>query len=218
MITIGGIEFDLKLSLLIILSTILPMLDYYDNRLTGSVLVDRVLLYLVAPLLVIVLVLRESPAGYGFRLGNWRVGLLYTVAGCAGMALILWFVARTPAMQNYYAKRTPAELPALLATTGVYFLSGNSCGVASCSLGWPPSWGLARPSCCRQCLCLHAPEQAGTGNAEHDFWRHCLWLCGLAVRLLLLPLSDSLVYCGFHDAHCQRPAGLSRRDPSGSAI
>ena len=115
MITIGGIEFDLKLSLLIILSTILPMLDYYDNRLTGSVLVDRVLLYLVAPLLVIVLVLRESPAGYGFRLGNWRVGLLYTVAGCAGMALILWFVARTPAMQNYYAKRTPAELPALVA-------------------------------------------------------------------------------------------------------
>lgn len=121
MITIGGIEFDLKLSLLIILSTILPMLDYYDNRLTGSVLADRVLLYLVAPLLVIVLVLRESPAGYGFRPGNWRVGLLYTVAGCVGMALILWFVARTPAMQDYYAKRTPAGVPALLATTGVYF-------------------------------------------------------------------------------------------------
>src|SRR5690606_29215702 len=62
---------------------------------------------------------RESPAAYGFQIGNWRVGLLYVVIGCVGMALILWFIARTPAMQGYYQRRASPNVFALVYNTGV---------------------------------------------------------------------------------------------------
>lgn len=118
--TIGGIEFDLKLTFLIILSTIVPMLDYYGHRLTGVKAYDRFLWYFAIPMLVIVLLFRESPASYGFRLGNWRVGLAWTLAACLSMAIILWFLARSPAMQAYYDARAPArEVGRLIFLNGV---------------------------------------------------------------------------------------------------
>lgn len=118
--TIGGIEFDLKLTFLIILSTIIPMLDYYGHRLTGVKAYDRFLWYFAIPMLVIVLLFRESPASYGFRLGNWRVGLAWTLAACLSMAIILWFLARSPAMQAYYDARAPArEVGRLIFLNGV---------------------------------------------------------------------------------------------------
>jgi membrane protease YdiL (CAAX protease family) len=118
--TIGGVEFDLKLTFLIILSTIVPMLDYYGHRLTGVKAYDRFLWYFAIPMLVIVLLFRESPASYGFRIGNWRVGLAWTLAACLGMAIILWFLARAPAMQAYYDARAPTrEVGRLLFLNGV---------------------------------------------------------------------------------------------------
>ena len=118
--TISGIEFDLKLTFLIILSTIIPMLDYYGHRLTGVKAYDRFLWYFAIPMLVIVLLFRESPASYGFRLGNWRIGLAWTLAACLSMAIILWFLARSPAMQAYYDARAPArEVGRLIFLNGV---------------------------------------------------------------------------------------------------
>jgi membrane protease YdiL (CAAX protease family) len=100
--TIGGVEFDLKLTFLIIIGTILPMLDYYKHQITGTKAYDRVVLYFIIPMIIILLLFRERPADYGFKLGNWREGLLWTVGACAVLAVILFFLARTPAMQAYY--------------------------------------------------------------------------------------------------------------------
>ncbi len=119
MVTIGGVEFDLKLTLLIILSTILPMIDHYNHHITGNKAYDRLVLYFIIPMVLILLIFRESPAAYGFQIGNWRVGLLYVVIGCVGMALILWFIARTPAMQGYYQRRASPNVFALVYNTGV---------------------------------------------------------------------------------------------------
>lgn len=119
MITIGGVEFDLKLSFLIIYSTVIPMLDYYNHSITGTKAYDRLLLYFVIPMLIIIFVLRMPPRDFGFQLGNWRVGLLWTVVGCAGMALVLWFVARTPGMQQYYSERAPQNVGRLIFLNGV---------------------------------------------------------------------------------------------------
>ena len=74
MITIGGVEFDLKLSFLIIYSTVVPMIDYYNHQITGTKAYDRLLLYFIIPMLIIVFVLRMPPQEFGFQLGNWRVG------------------------------------------------------------------------------------------------------------------------------------------------
>jgi len=118
-VTIGGIEFDLKLTLIIIMGTILPMIDRYNHRITGTKAYDRIILYLVIPMIVIMFLFREKPAIYGFRLGDWRTGLIWTVVGCAGMAIILYFIARTPAMQEYYSAKAPESTPYLLYITAV---------------------------------------------------------------------------------------------------
>lgn len=119
MITIGGVEFDLKLSFLIIYSTVVPMLDYYGHLITGTKAYDRFIFYFIIPMLIIIFLFRESPKDFGFQLGNWRVGLMWTVIGCVGMAIILWFLARTPAMQAYYVKKAPETVGRLLWLNGV---------------------------------------------------------------------------------------------------
>ncbi len=117
--TIGGVEFDLKLTLIIILGTLLPMIDYYNHRITGTKAYDRMVLYFVIPMIIILLIFRDRPSEYGFRIGDWRTGLMWVVIGCVSMAVILWFAARTPAMQRYYAAKAPDNVAYLLYITAV---------------------------------------------------------------------------------------------------
>lgn len=123
--TIGGVEFDLKLTFLIILGTVVPMLDAYSHRffnpqqIAGAKAYDRFIFYFIIPMIVILLLYRDSPAEYGFRLGDWRKGLMWTVIGCVGMAIILWFVARTPAMQRYYEAKAPESTAFLIYIAAV---------------------------------------------------------------------------------------------------
>ncbi|MFQ5398221.1 MAG: type II CAAX prenyl endopeptidase Rce1 family protein [Anaerolineae bacterium] len=118
-VTIGGVEFNSQLLLLVILSTVLPMIDYYGHHLTGTKAYDRVILYFIIPLLVVLLIFRGTPFDYGFQIGRWRTGLTWTAAVCAGMALVLWFVARSPGMQQYYEARAPESVLRLVYLTGV---------------------------------------------------------------------------------------------------
>ncbi len=85
----------------IVATTLLLVVDSY-HTLWGDRLLTRTLLYLVAPLGIILLVFRESPARYGFRLGDWRAGLMWTLGACAGLAVLMAVVARTPAFREYY--------------------------------------------------------------------------------------------------------------------
>ncbi|MEJ2746599.1 MAG: CPBP family intramembrane metalloprotease [Anaerolineae bacterium] len=117
--TIGGIAFDLKLMLFVILATVVPMLDYYNHRLTSQKAYDRVIFYFIIPMLVVLLIFRETPSDFGFQWGNWRVGLGWTAVVAVVLAIILWFVARTPAMQAYYEARAPKEILHLIYLNGV---------------------------------------------------------------------------------------------------
>ncbi|MCP5101678.1 MAG: CPBP family intramembrane metalloprotease [Chloroflexi bacterium] len=117
--TIGGVEFDLKLTLIIILGTVVPMLDYYGHTIFKTKAYDRFVWYFIIPVLVITLLFREPVSGFGFKVGNWRVGLMWTAGACIGMAIILWFVARTPGMQQYYNARAPRAMWRLIFQNGV---------------------------------------------------------------------------------------------------
>ena len=62
---------------------------------------DRLVLFLLVPLLVVVLGFRERPSRYGLRVGDWRVGLPLAIIGCAVMTpVVLWFAdaARQPGL------------------------------------------------------------------------------------------------------------------------
>lgn len=105
------LHFDREIVAITILSTLLLMLDYYE-RLTPRKEIDRVALYLLIPLLVIVLAFRKSPREYGFQWGDWRAGLALTGIVAALAAPLLWLIARSdPAMLRYYAQQWSAAAP-----------------------------------------------------------------------------------------------------------
>jgi uncharacterized protein len=86
------------------------LLDGYHNFFPLKVY-DRLLLYLIIPLIFIVALFRQSPAAYGFRLGDWRAGLLYTLVGCVAVTILLYFLGKTGAFQTYYSGWGGGKLP-----------------------------------------------------------------------------------------------------------
>ncbi|GAB4483441.1 MAG: hypothetical protein OHK0031_06740 [Anaerolineales bacterium] len=109
-------RFDAKIITLTIASTLLLMVDYY-HTLTPFKALDRTILYLAAPLLLIWLLFRQSPAEYGLRLGDWRAGLTFTLFAIAVMTPILWLILRgNSAMRSYYAPLSSSPIPLPLET------------------------------------------------------------------------------------------------------
>ena len=103
------LSFDWKVITITIMSTLLLMVDYY-HRITAEKWLDRTILYLVIPLVIILAVFRENPREYGFQLGDWKAGLAITGLAIALIAPVLWLVARGEAMQSYYDQQL-AGLP-----------------------------------------------------------------------------------------------------------
>ena len=96
------LNFDWKIVAVTIISTLLLMVDHY-HKLTAFKYWDRVFLYLIVPLLIIVVLFRESPYEYGFSLGDWKLGILYTVIGILFMAPVIYYLGSGDAsMQKYY--------------------------------------------------------------------------------------------------------------------
>lgn len=96
------LHFDWKIVTITVASTLLLLVDYY-HRLTAHKYWDRVLLYLVIPLVFILLLFRENPREYGFTLGDWKAGLVITLAGILVMAPVIWFLGKSdPSMTDYY--------------------------------------------------------------------------------------------------------------------
>ena len=96
------LHFDWKTVTITIVSTLLLMVDHY-HPLTSYKYWDRVILYLVIPLLIIILFFRENPKDFGFSLGDWKVGLIITVIGILFMAPIIYYLGSDDeSMRQYY--------------------------------------------------------------------------------------------------------------------
>lgn len=94
--------FDWKVVTITIVSTLLLMVDYY-HRLTAYKYWDRVILYLVIPLLIILFVFRENPKEFGFFLGDWKAGFLMTAIGILIMAPVIYYLGHgNESMKSYY--------------------------------------------------------------------------------------------------------------------
>ena len=105
------LQFNWNLVIATIVTTLLLMVDHY-HRFTESKALDRFFLYLVIPLIIIVVFLREDPREYGFQLGDWKAGLALTGIVIAIAAPILWLTAKgDPTMQEYYEWLLGPELP-----------------------------------------------------------------------------------------------------------
>jgi membrane protease YdiL (CAAX protease family) len=80
--------------------------------------IDRLVLYALVPLVLIVFGVRDRPARYGIRLGDWRWGLALTLVGCALMTpIVLWF-ATLPDARAWYAPSW-SSLPDVVLTNAM---------------------------------------------------------------------------------------------------
>lgn len=115
---------DWKTSVLTVVSTLLILIGYYQSF-TPWKFLDRFILFLLIPLAVIVFVFRESPAVYGFRLGNWRLGLMITLGTCVVLTPLIWFAINLDgSLKNYYQGMYDGSLvwPVMLELIGWEFL------------------------------------------------------------------------------------------------
>ncbi len=109
------LRMDWKVATAIVVSTLTLSVGHYRHILAYKSF-DRMLLYLGVPLLIILFVFRESPAQYGFQIGDWKAGLTLTAVSCAVMAIVVVFVARTGEFRNYYALRVNPAIPVPIDT------------------------------------------------------------------------------------------------------
>ena len=108
-----NLHIDREAATITIVSTLLLMVDYYHN-ISGITVIDRVALYLVIPLGIILFAERKHPRDYGFTFGDWKAGLALTGIVIAIAAPILWLVSRLdPSMQAYYGDQLNLGLPIL---------------------------------------------------------------------------------------------------------
>ena len=113
----GLLKFDLHIdreaAAITIISTLLLMVDYYHN-ISGVTVIDRVGLYLIVPLGIIIFAQRKHPREYGFTFGDWKAGLTLTGIVIAIGAPILWLASRVdPSIQKYYGDQLTMGLPIL---------------------------------------------------------------------------------------------------------
>ncbi len=104
------LNFDWKIVTVTVLSTLLLLVDYY-RALTPYKYLDRLLLYFIIPLAVILLLFREHPREYGFTLGDWKLGLTYTVIGIVLMAPVIYYLGHGDASMKTYYERFLIGLP-----------------------------------------------------------------------------------------------------------
>lgn len=97
------LNIDWKIALITIVSTLLLTVDHYYSP-TGANHFDSLLLLLVIPLLITIIIFRDSPGDYGFKIGNWKLGLVLTILGCLLMVPIIWYLGtQNSSMGNYYS-------------------------------------------------------------------------------------------------------------------
>lgn len=103
-----------EIAIITIVSTLLIIIDQYHNF-TGTKAYDRLILFMIIPILMILLVEKKTLKDYGFQLGDWKAGLAIMAVSVAVMAPILWFITKSnPAMIDYYVDRYSSSMIGLV--------------------------------------------------------------------------------------------------------
>jgi len=130
-ITLFGLVLPVRASVAVAVVTFALLFDYSrtfipdDPSILGApidrtvaISLERLVLYGLVPLAVIVLGFGDRPGRFGLTLGEWRLGAALTVFGCVVMTpIVLWF-ASLPDVRAFYAPNA-APLGRLVATNVV---------------------------------------------------------------------------------------------------
>jgi len=111
-----GLELPARATIACVVGTLALVTDWYYNFAENFIptptypdtlrhaAYDHFVLYFMIPMIIVVLVFRRKPADYGFRLGDWKMGLRLTLIAWAIAAPILFIAGRSPDVQEYYVR------------------------------------------------------------------------------------------------------------------
>jgi len=96
------LNIDWKIAVITTVSTILIMVDYYYSP-TFNNHFDSILLFILIPLVITLIIFRDNPADLGFKLGDWKTGLILVFLSLILMTPIIWYLGtKHPGMREYY--------------------------------------------------------------------------------------------------------------------
>lgn len=132
-----GLELPFRASVAIVVVTLAVLLDYSRTFIPEPIRalgmgpeglryqsIERLALFLLMPLAVVIFGFRDTPARYGLRLGDWRWGIGLIVVGCAVMTPVVILLASLPDFRAYYAPSI-APLPDMLITNTLDLVSAE---------------------------------------------------------------------------------------------
>jgi membrane protease YdiL (CAAX protease family) len=136
-VSVFGVELPVRASVAIVVATLAILFDYSRTFIPESIRelglaadglryqsIERLVLFLLVPLAIVVFGFRDNPGRYGLRLGDWRWGLGLIAVGIAVMTPIVIFLASLPDFRAYYAPSV-APVPDLLVTNALDLISAE---------------------------------------------------------------------------------------------
>lgn len=127
-IDLVGLRLPTRASAAVAIATFVLLVDFSRILLPATVIaagrspeglrgvaLERLVLFIVVPLIVVLLTFRDRPSCYGWTLGDWTAGAVLLLVGAAAMTpIVLWF-ATLPDVRAYYAP-SAAPLPHVVLT------------------------------------------------------------------------------------------------------
>ncbi len=110
-----GLDLPLRATVAILVMTLVLLFDYSRSFIPADIqalgraaealryqALERVILFGLVPLVVVVVVFRDRPTNYGLGIGDWRWGLGLAIAGGAVMTPIVLAVGSNAQFSSYY--------------------------------------------------------------------------------------------------------------------
>jgi hypothetical protein len=129
-VTLVGLRLPVRASVAVAVVTFALLFDYSRTFIPGganagrgpdamlATSFERVILFGLVPLLVVLVGFRDRPSRYGLTVGEWRWGAALVLIGCAVMTpIVLWF-ATLPDVRAWYGQ-AGAPVGQLLLTNGL---------------------------------------------------------------------------------------------------
>ena len=134
-VEVMGLGLPVRASLAVVVTIVVLLIDLSrvllpdvglgrDPTAVRIMALERVALFGVVPLLVVLLAFRDRPSRYGWTFGDARAGAVLALAGCVVMTPIVFWYAGLPDVQTYYAV-SAAPVPDVVMTNALELISAE---------------------------------------------------------------------------------------------
>src|SRR6185369_11811215 len=128
---LAGLELPLRATVAIVAVILIVIFDFQRTFIPHDLIqfdrnpgmqrlqaLERVGLFFLVPLGIVLIGFRDRPSRYGLQIGDWRWGLALAIAGCVVMTPIVLVLSGAPDFRAYYAPSMD-PLPSLLFTNSL---------------------------------------------------------------------------------------------------